>query len=373
MDRIEAAADRIDQRVEDLGRHRVRMQGRLQRAGIPARARVEDVVLHVRVEIGGHRVLHRTVGVQEGLEGLLPDAPVRRLDELVVTGLGQFDAVAVGVGHLAIAQVGVVQGVEDGAGAAGHQAGRRQQRFLFGGQRVLASALYVLDEVLEDGQALFLGQHFGQPVRRDLQQLGFEPAGGLGVLDAQTGDAALARRVLTDASVLVALHAGEDHGLLQLAAHGVDRLDRTQERRTRSRQGSLQLRQRRQRGLDFGEGLLPALPVGEDLLQLPLEAVLDLAALGQRATGPVRGPVFPPPHRFRPSRESIHHRVMPFLFRRRPGYRLIGFSAQHAPLAHRARVQQQEDRHDVDHDREHHAARSHERGALAQAEAVEPR
>ena len=149
----------------------------------------------------------------------------------------------------------------------------------------------VVEEVRVKTETFLLPPEVLQPLRRDGQQFGLEPAYRLGEAHRQATGAATAAGVIADARILVALHAGEHTYDFEPAPDGVDRLDGRWQPGARFTEAASQCLESAQSGIDLGKGQLPSIPVGENLLELPLVLGRDLRpfrgrlAAGSRVVG----------------------------------------------------------------------------------------
>ena len=137
MELVQVLVDRREQVVVDLLRHLRGEEGTGEGAGVLPRPGVEDVRADLGVQHGGKGVAACAVDAVDGLEGVLPQRPVRALQQGEERAVAHGVLPALAVHHAGELHVRVGVAGVDAAGAPAELSGPGKQVLLRGGEDVL--------------------------------------------------------------------------------------------------------------------------------------------------------------------------------------------------------------------------------------------
>ncbi len=273
-------AEGRDEVVEHLHRDVVRLQRAVQRGGVAAHPRGEDVLFNGRGQRGRVGVLERQIAVGVALPRAAAHRAVGVGDQGPDAGLAHLQLRTAGGDRGRELHVRVVQRVVDAERTAERIAGQRQHLLHLAGAHMGLAAAQPIDVVGEESQVGGRRDPALHPVKAQRHELRVEEcAGGCEVRHQCAGLAGAGGRGL-----IAAIHrrfvVGVDHDLAHQHAGGLEAFQEGQQRRRAFGQPAAIGRQRRQLG---GQLSARGLPIGRgrvDALQVPGLLDRDFAARG---------------------------------------------------------------------------------------------
>ena len=187
---------------------------------------------------------------------------------------------ALGVGHVGEAHVGVVEGVENPAGAAEDLAAGGEQGFLGGREDVVAALAGLVQVAAVFPEIRDLGEEARQGFILQGDQLGTLPGHGAAELHQEAEAAALQGLVGGIGGILVGLHGGVEVQPTEPAAGVLHGVQVGQKGLAALTQAALIALQDTGQALAGSQLLLPGLVRGEQILHGPADALVQFVSIG---------------------------------------------------------------------------------------------